>query len=58
MYPCKDCDKRSEGCHGRCSEYIAEKERQAEEKKKIRLEKEYKCCAKELSLKRRKKWQK
>lgn len=25
--PCKDCEKREPGCHGKCEEYVAFKDR-------------------------------
>ena len=32
---CKDCTKRTAGCHGSCEEYLAFKKAKAEEKEKL-----------------------
>lgn len=37
--PCKDCENRELGCHGKCEEYIEWKNELAELNKKIAKEK-------------------
>jgi len=32
--PCKDCEDRGVGCHGKCEKYRAYKERMSEERRK------------------------
>lgn len=39
LTPCKNCDKRTPGCHDRCSEYISWSIFHENEKESIRAEK-------------------
>ena len=38
--PCKDCQRRQLGCHAECTDYKAYKDWMAEQKKRIRKEKD------------------
>lgn len=55
---CKDCKDRYTACHDSCEAYKQQKAKDEEANKKRLLDNEYSVCAKQLSIERKKKWQK
>lgn len=52
--PCKDCDKRYVGCHGRCEKYLEFSKANQKRLELIQKENEYNQYQSELSIRIRK----